>query len=71
MNQYDFKTCPKCSGYGILDSGKNCVMCGGKGTNGLRSKDGVIGSGEIIIERATGRLVSHAEFSLEFRIEGE
>lgn len=63
MTQYDFRTCPRCNGYGILDSGYNCTNCGGKGTHGLRSRDGVIGSGEVIIERATGRQVSHAEFT--------
>lgn len=63
MSEYDFRTCPRCNGYGVLDSGHNCINCGGKGTHGLRSKDGVIGSGEIIIERATGRQISHADFT--------
>ncbi len=62
MSEYDFRTCPCCNVYGILDNGDNCQNCGGIGTNGLRSLDGVIGSGEIIIERATGRQISHAEF---------
>ena len=61
--KYDFRTCPRCNGYGILDNGYNCTNCGGKGTHGLRSKDGVIGSGEIIIDSATGRQISHAEFA--------
>lgn len=63
MSDYDFRICPRCNGYGIRDNGDNCTNCGGKGTNGLRSTDGVIGSGEIIIERATGRQVTHAEFA--------
>jgi hypothetical protein len=63
MSAYDFRECPRCSGYGILDSGYNCTNCGGSGTHGLRSQDGVIGSGEIIIDRATGCQISHAEFA--------
>lgn len=63
MSGYDFRSCPRCNGYGILDSGYNCTNCGGNGTHGLHSKDGVIGSGEIIIERATGRQITHAEFA--------
>lgn len=63
MSEYDFRTCPRCNGYGVLDSGQNCKNCGGSGTNGLRSTDGCIGSGEIIIEKATGRQITHAEFA--------
>lgn len=63
MSEYDFKECPKCYGYGVLDSGKNCTNCGGSGSGGLRSQNGMIGSGEIIIERATGRRISHSEFA--------
>lgn len=63
MSKFDFRECPRCHGYGVLDDGTNCTNCGGKGTHGLRSQDGVIGSGEIIIERATGRQVTHAEFT--------
>lgn len=60
--EYEFRECPHCGGYGIRDNGRNCVTCGGSGTHGLRSRDGVIGSGEIIIERASGRIVPYSEF---------
>jgi len=63
MSDFDFRQCPHCGGYGVRDNGRNCATCGGSGTHGLRSKDGVIGSGEIIVERATGRIVSHKEFA--------
>ena len=63
MSEYDFRTCPRCNGYGTLDSGHNCANCGGSGTHGLRSRDGVIGSGEIIIDRTTGKQISHSEFA--------
>lgn len=63
MAEYDFRECPKCGGYGVRDNGRNCVTCGGTGSNGLRSTDGIIGSGEIIIERGTGRIVSRKEFT--------
>ena len=63
MSDFDFRTCPRCNGYGVLDSGRNCANCGGKGSGGLRSTDGVIGSGEVIIERSTGRQVPLAEFA--------
>lgn len=63
MSEYDFRTCPRCNGFGILDIGHNCTNCGGSGTHGLRSKDGMIGSGEIIIDRSTGRQVTYAEFA--------
>lgn len=59
--EFDFRTCPSCHGYGILDDGKNCAICGGKGRGGLRS--GKIGSGEIIVDKATGRIVSLDEFN--------
>lgn len=58
--EIEFRTCPKCNGYGVLDSGRNCGECGGKGQGGLRS--GKIGSGEIMIEKETGRRVSYDEF---------
>lgn len=58
---FDFQTCPRCNGYGVRDSGANCTTCGGKGRGGLAS--GRIGSGDIIIEKATGRPVSLAEFN--------
>jgi hypothetical protein len=63
MSEYDFRECKRCHGYGVLDSGKNCTNCGGSGTGGLHATNGSIGSGEIIIERATGRQISHAEFA--------
>lgn len=66
MSDYDFRTCPRCNGYGVRDDGRNCANCGGVGTVGLRSTDGVIGSGEIIIERATGKQITHAEFAKRF-----
>jgi hypothetical protein len=52
-----------CAGYGVRDNGRNCPTCGGKGSNGLRSRNGSIGSGELIIETATGRIVPPAEFA--------
>jgi hypothetical protein len=63
MSEYDFRECQCCHGYGVLDSGKNCTNCGGKGSGGLRAHNGVIGTGKIIIERATGRQITHAEFA--------
>lgn len=62
MNDFDFRTCPNCAGYGVRDSGANCRTCGGSGTGGLRSTNGCIGSGEIIIDTATGRIVPPSEF---------
>lgn len=63
--EFDFRECPQCGGYGVRDNGDNCVTCGGHGRGGLRSSDGVIGSGEIIMERGTGRIVSREEFAAE------
>jgi RecJ-like exonuclease len=63
MSEYDFQKCPRCHGYGVRDDGENCPNCGGKGSGGLRTQDGVIGSGEVIIERSTGRQIPHAEFA--------
>lgn len=63
MSEYDFRECPRCHGYGVRDNGKNCTNCGGKGSGGLRTQNGAIGSGEIIIERSTGRQITHAEFA--------
>jgi hypothetical protein len=62
VSEYDFRTCPHCAGYGVRDDGKNCKTCGGSGSGGLNSPDGMIGSGEIIIERSTGNTISSAEF---------
>lgn len=62
MAEFDFRTCPNCNGYGVRDSGKNCTTCGGSGSGGLRSSNGMIGSGEIIIEKSTGRVVSPSAF---------
>lgn len=63
MSEYDFRTCPRCAGYGVRDNGHNCTNCGGSGSGGLNSTDGCIGSGDVIIERVTGRQISHAEFT--------
>lgn len=59
--EIEFRTCPKCNGYGVLDSGANCRECGGKGRGGLRSDQ--IGSGEIMIDKATGRRVTVEELN--------
>jgi hypothetical protein len=63
MIAFDFRECPNCGGYGVRDNGANCVTCGGVGRGGLRSPPGsCIGSGEIIVDRETRRVVSRAEF---------
>ena len=62
MSEFDFKRCPSCGGYGVHDNGNNCRTCGGRGKGGLHGT-GTIGSGEIIIETATGRRVPHDEFA--------
>jgi hypothetical protein len=49
-----------CGGYGVRDDGSNCVTCGGEGRGGLRG-GGTIGSGEIMIDRDTGRTITAAE----------
>lgn len=51
----DFRRCPDCGGYGVRDSGANCRTCGGS--------RGCIGSGEIMVERGSGRVVTIAEFN--------
>lgn len=61
--EIDFRTCPNCNGYGVRDNGKNCVTCGGVGSGGLHSTDGRIGSGEIMIDKKTGRQVTLKEFT--------
>lgn len=62
----EFRICPLCGGYGVLDSGKNCTECGGRGHGGL-STNGIdgnyIGSGERMFDRKTGRQITHAEFT--------
>jgi len=59
----DFRECPDCGGYGVRDNGDNCVTCGGVGRGGLSSPPGsCIGSGELIIDKATRLPLSHAEF---------
>lgn len=63
MSEYTFKTCVRCAGYGVRDNGYNCTTCGGSGTGGLHSTDGCIGSGEVIVETGTGRVISHADFT--------
>jgi|GEM_PF-2440665 len=60
--EFDFRRCPSCGGYGVRDNGTNCRTCGGRGKGGLHGT-GSIGSGEIIIETATGRIVSPDEFA--------
>ena len=52
-----FRECYKCHGYGILDSGKYCPACGGKG----RSGNGTIGSGELMFDKETSRQISLKE----------
>lgn len=66
--EIDFRECPHCGGYGVRDNGDNCVTCGGVGGGGLRGglfsgPGSIIGSGEIMVERGTGRIVSLAEFN--------
>lgn len=63
MSELIFRDCPRCATYGVLDNGDNCTNCGGSGTGGLSSLDGCIGSGEIIIEKSSGRQISHEEFT--------
>jgi len=67
MTDYTFRECPLCGGYGVRDNGVNCTNCGGSGTGGLYSENGCIGSGDIIIETATGRQITHEEFSKRMR----
>lgn len=63
MSGIDFRECPDCGGYGVRDNGDNCVTCGGVGRGGLNSGPGhCIGSGELVIDRETRRVLSHAEF---------
>jgi hypothetical protein len=67
----EFRQCPHCAGYGVHDNGDNCRTCGGIGRGGLRSPpDSIIGRGEIMIERGTGRIVSSAEFAAAIRRSG-
>lgn len=61
--EYVFLECPRCAGYGVRDNGMNCTNCGGSGAGGLDSRDGVIGSGDIILERGSGRVIPYAEFA--------
>lgn len=56
----EFQTCPNCAGYGVRDNGANCTTCGGKGRGGLHGS-GTIGSGEIMIDKETGRRVTAGE----------
>lgn len=53
----DFKECPLCHGYGVLDDGRNCKECGGHG----RGPAGR-GSGELLYDKETGRRVTVEEF---------
>ncbi|WP_018125142.1 hypothetical protein [Desulfovibrio oxyclinae] len=66
MNKILFRECPKCHGYGVLDSGRNCTFCGGAGHGGLHG-DGVIGSGEIMIDKDSGRRITPSELARSIR----
>ena len=63
MTENTFNECRRCAGYGVRDNGNNCTNCGGSGTGGLHSTNGCIGSGEVITETATGRVVPISEFA--------
>lgn len=61
--EIDFRECPDCGGYGVRDNGRNCKTCGGVGAGGLNSPPGsCIGSGEIMVEKGTRRIISRDEF---------
>ncbi|MBQ1479863.1 MAG: hypothetical protein IIZ30_07485 [Sphingomonas sp.] len=61
--EIDFRECPNCGGYGVRDNGDNCTTCGGVGHGGLRSGPGIcIGSGEIMVDRQTRRVIGRDEF---------
>jgi hypothetical protein len=60
--EIDFRECPRCHGYGVLDSGVNCRNCGGNGRGGLLNPDATIGSGEVMYDKKTGRRITHKEF---------
>lgn len=61
--EIDFRECPNCGGYGVRDNGDNCTTCGGVGRGGLRSGPGsCIGSGEIMVDRQTRRVIGRDEF---------
>lgn len=61
--EFVFLECSRCHGLGTLDCGDNCKQCGGSGSGGLFSTNGCIGSGEMIIDKVTGRVVPHSEFT--------
>lgn len=63
----DFVRCPDCGGYGVRDNGDNCRTCGGSGTGGLRSTDGMIGSGEIMVDQVTRRRLEPHEVAQRLR----
>jgi len=56
VDKRHFAPCPKCNGYGVLDNGKYCKMCGGT--------DKTIGSGEIIVDE-NGRHISLSQLIKE------
>jgi len=58
----EFRECPKCNGYGVLDNGNNCRECGGRGRGGLLG-DGVIGSGEIMFDSKTGARITNEQLA--------
>lgn len=57
-----FTECPHCHGYGVRDNGKNCKTCGGSGSGGLLGK-GVIGSGEIMRDAKTRKIITPEEYA--------
>jgi len=63
MPDIEFRTCPYCAGYGVRDNGNNCTTCGGKGSGGLRTKNGCIGSGDLMYDKATGRRITAADLA--------
>ena len=62
----EFHTCPGCNGYGVLDNGTNCKMCGGVG----RHDRGGLGSGEIMIDKDTGQRVTAAQLAKRLAASG-
>lgn len=66
----EFRECPRCGGYGVRDNGDNCVTCGGVGKGGVYplekahlARGNIAGSGDIMVERGTGRVISLEEFN--------
>lgn len=66
----EFRECPDCGGFGVRDNGNNCRTCGGVGKGGVYpletkhlGRGNIAGSGDIMVERGTGRRVTLAEFN--------